>query len=88
MPDRVLVTGATGLLGREVVNAFENAGWDVAGTGLTRASPPKITKLDITDEQAVGSALDEFRYVDSLTAGRPPQMRGDDNAYPGLSLQA
>jgi nucleoside-diphosphate-sugar epimerase len=34
---RVLVTGATGLLGRAVVKAFEGAQWDVLGLGLSRS---------------------------------------------------
>jgi S-adenosylmethionine synthetase len=58
MCQRALVTGATGLLGREVVKAFESAGWDVVGTGFSRASPPKVIKLDIQDEQEVQRVLD------------------------------
>jgi len=61
MSQRVLVTGATGLLGREVVKAFESAGWDALGTGFSRASPPKITKLDIQDEREMEKVLDETK---------------------------
>ena len=61
MSQRVLVTGATGLLGREVVKAFESAGWDALGTGFSRASPPKIPKLDIQDEREVEKVLDETK---------------------------
>ncbi|RMD41705.1 hypothetical protein DV735_g3419, partial [Chaetothyriales sp. CBS 134920] len=53
MPPKALVTGATGLLGREVVKAFEAAGYDVVGTGFKRASPPKILKVDIQDADEV-----------------------------------
>ena len=31
----VLVTGATGQLGRQVVQAFRAEGWEVVGTGMT-----------------------------------------------------
>lgn len=58
-----LVTGATGLLGREIVKAFERAGWTTVGTGLSRANPPKIRKLDLCDERAVEQLLDEVKYV-------------------------
>ena len=62
MPKSVLVTGATGLLGRQVKSAFEKAGWDVVGTGFSRASPPSIVKLDLGDAAAVSSLLDEAKY--------------------------
>ena len=55
------MTGATGLLGREVVKAFESAGWDALVTGFSRASPPKITKLDIQDEREIEKVLDETK---------------------------
>jgi S-adenosylmethionine synthetase len=61
MSQRALVTGATGLLGREVVKAFESAGWDVVGAGFSRASPPKVIKLDIRDEREVQTVLDELK---------------------------
>ena len=55
------MTGGTGLLGRQVVKAFENAGWQVTGTGFTRASPPKILKVDIQDESEVAKLLDKVK---------------------------
>ena len=61
MSQRALVTGATGLLGREVVKAFESAGWDALGTGFSRASPPKIIKLDVQDEREIEKVLDEIK---------------------------
>jgi len=61
MSRRALVTGATGLLGREVVKAFDRAGWEVVGAGFSRASPPKVIKLDIQDEREVQRALDEVK---------------------------
>jgi S-adenosylmethionine synthetase len=61
MSQRALVTGATGLLGREVVKSFESAGWDVVGAGFSRASPPKVIKLDIRDEREVQTVLDELK---------------------------
>lgn len=53
MTRKALVTGATGLLGREIVNAFEKEGWSVVGTGFSRAKPPSIVKLDLNDPGAV-----------------------------------
>ena len=50
---RLLVTGAAGMLGRDVVAAAESAGHDV--TGLARRD------LDITDPDAVRAAVDAAR---------------------------
>ena len=61
MPQKALVTGGTGLLGRAVVQAFNNAGWEVKGTGFSRASPPEVLKLNILNEAEVAKALDEIK---------------------------
>ena len=65
MPNKkVLVTGATGFLGRQVVHAFakEEEEWSVVGTGYSRAKPPSIVKLDLADHAAVARVLDEEKY--------------------------
>ncbi|EXJ94013.1 hypothetical protein A1O1_02406 [Capronia coronata CBS 617.96] len=55
-----LVTGATGLLGRQVYKAFGDAGWQTTGTGFSRASG-EIRRLDIQDEEAVRQLFDEVK---------------------------
>lgn len=67
MPDQrvALVTGATGLLGRQVIKAFDQAGWKAVGTGFTRANPPSILKVDLGDSFAVENVLDEILYAAS-----------------------
>ena len=59
-----LVTGATGLLGRQVAKAFEDAGWDTTGTGFSRASS-KIRKVDIQDADAVTTLFNDVKYADT-----------------------
>ena len=59
MSPKVIVTGATGLLGRQVVRQFEQAGWEVIGTGYSRASPPKMLKVDVQDEAQLKKVLDD-----------------------------
>ena len=62
MPSRsVLVTGATGLLGRQVVKAFEQEGWDVKGTGYSRANGTSVLKVDLGNETEVIKALDDSK---------------------------
>lgn len=58
-----LVTGATGLLGREVVRAFERANWTVKGTGYSRADGVSVLKVDLVKENEVAAALDTVKYV-------------------------
>jgi S-adenosylmethionine synthetase len=61
MPKSVLVTGATGLLGRQVVIAFQREGWTVTGTGYTRAKPPSILKVDLGSQPEITKVLDEVK---------------------------
>jgi nicotinamide mononucleotide adenylyltransferase len=61
MGKTALVTGAIGLLGRQVVKAFEHDDWNVKGTGFTRAQPPTTLKVDLTLEEEVAKALDEVK---------------------------
>ncbi|KAI1214696.1 NAD(P)-binding protein [Annulohypoxylon truncatum] len=56
-----LVTGATGLLGREVVRAFERADWTVKGTGYSRADGVSILKVDLVNTNEVTAALDSVK---------------------------
>lgn len=57
---RVLVTGATGLLGRAVYKEFQNNDWVVVGTGYRRARP-RLLRCDLTDEDAVRELLHEYK---------------------------
>jgi len=60
MPKSALITGATGLLGRQVLAAFERESWTAIGTGFTRAQPP-IRALNLNDGADVSKLLDEIR---------------------------
>ena len=61
MARTALITGASGLLGRQVVRAFERQEWNVVGTGLSRANPPSILKVDLLDSAQVDKALDDVK---------------------------
>jgi uncharacterized protein YbjT (DUF2867 family) len=62
MAQTVLVTGATGLLGRQVAEAFRrDSNWKVVGQGFTRASPPDILKADLGQENDIVRLLDEVK---------------------------
>lgn len=57
----VLVTGATGLLGRQVLKAFSKRDWTAKGTGYSRADGATILKVDLGSPAEVGSALDAVK---------------------------
>lgn len=57
---RVLVTGASGLLGRAVCKEFQSGGWSVIGTAYRRARP-RLIRCDLTDEDAVKGLLNEHK---------------------------
>lgn len=63
MPNTALITGATGLLGRAVLKAFEASGWNAVGTGFTRADPPRVVKCDIQKEDELAQLLEKVKYV-------------------------
>ena len=57
----VLVTGATGLLGRAVVKDFGRRQWNVKGAGLSRADGVNVLKVDLGSRDDVEKALDEVK---------------------------
>lgn len=64
MSDRtVLITGATGLLGREVVEAFRLKRWTVKGTGYSRADGVDTLKVDLGNEAEVAKVVEDTKSV-------------------------
>ncbi|KAF7559185.1 hypothetical protein G7046_g4970 [Stylonectria norvegica] len=59
----VLVTGATGLLGRQVVSEFKLRRWTVKGTGYSRADGVDVLKVDLGNASDLANALDEVKSV-------------------------
>ncbi|XP_051869439.1 methionine adenosyltransferase 2 subunit beta [Pristis pectinata] len=61
VPDRrVLVTGATGLLGRAVYKEFLENSWDAVGCGYRRARP-NFEKVNLLDPGAVRRIIQEVK---------------------------
>ena len=61
MAKRAIVTGASGFLGRQVVQRFKDSGWSVVGTGYSRVDPPAILKVDLSDTRAVADVLEDVK---------------------------
>lgn len=55
------MTGATGLLGRQVTRAFERAKWTVKGTGFSRADGHDVLKVDLGNAAEVEKTLDNVK---------------------------
>ncbi|KAI1084166.1 NAD(P)-binding protein [Whalleya microplaca] len=81
MPDKTaLVTGSTGLLGRQVVRAFERNKWNVTGTGYSRADGLTILKVDLSNASEAEATLDKVRprLVVHCAANRFPDKCDED----------
>lgn len=87
---RVLVTGATGLLGRSVCREFQDHGWLVIGTGFKRARP-RLLRCDLTDEDAVRALLQEYTpdvIVHCAAERRPDVVDRHTEAAVNLNVHA
>ena len=75
---RVLITGATGAAGPEVLAAFLDAGWQVAA--VTRRAPPsepegvKWVRAELTDTEETRAAVDE---AVAALGGTPTELKDE-----------
>jgi nucleoside-diphosphate-sugar epimerase len=63
MPNKVLVTGASGLLGVAAIEKFLSAGWDVVGVSRRKPELPsgrdiEFLSVDLRDEEAARAAFE------------------------------
>ncbi|KAG0656988.1 hypothetical protein C6P46_006734 [Rhodotorula mucilaginosa] len=95
---KTLVTGASGLLGRAVLEAFKQAGHEVKGTAYSRANNDLVkkerlasrrTQLDLQDDNAVKAFLDEYRpdvVVHCAAERRPDAVEANPEAVQKLNV--
>ncbi|KAJ3588659.1 hypothetical protein NHX12_009513, partial [Muraenolepis orangiensis] len=86
----VLVTGATGLLGRVVLAEFQREGWRAVGTAYRRARGP-ILRCDLLDEDAVRSLLHQLKpdvVVHCAAERRPDVVERHSEAAVNLNVLA
>ncbi|XP_033742428.1 methionine adenosyltransferase 2 subunit beta-like [Pecten maximus] len=76
MAKKVLITGASGLLGRAVYKEFlTDASWEVLGLAFSRASG-NLRKVDITSSEELTKVFDDFKpqIVIHCAAERKPDV--------------
>ncbi|CAG9954226.1 unnamed protein product [Clonostachys rosea f. rosea IK726] len=86
-----IVTGATGLLGRQVKNAFETRGWTAKGTGYSRADGVDILKVDLGSEDEVRKMIDDVKpqvIVHCAAQRFPDKVDKDPEGAKALNVEA
>lgn len=87
---RVLVTGATGLLGRAVYKEFQQNNWHAVGCGFRRARP-KFEQVNLLDSNAVHHIIHEFQphvIVHCAAERRPDVVENQPDAASQLNVDA
>ncbi|SJX65710.1 related to Vacuolar protein sorting-associated protein VPS5 [Sporisorium reilianum f. sp. reilianum] len=89
---KVLITGASGLLGRAVHQQCIDKGYDTQALAFSRADPAKkLVKLNLTDAAAVESCLREFEpdvIVHTAAERRPDVVEKDPAASHAINVDA
>lgn len=89
---KVLITGASGLLGRAVHQHCIDKGYDSKALALTRSDPSKqLVKLDLTDTAAVELCLREYQpdlIVHTAAERRPDVVEKDPAASHAINVDA
>ncbi|XP_065834213.1 methionine adenosyltransferase 2 subunit beta-like [Oscarella lobularis] len=90
MSKKVLITGASGLLGRSLVRQFESNGWEVLGTAFSRATG-SLRKVDLRDETSTNRLLDDFSpsiIVHSAAERRPDVVERNETETTRINVDA
>ncbi|PHH52366.1 Methionine adenosyltransferase 2 subunit beta [Ceratocystis fimbriata CBS 114723] len=89
--DIALITGATGLLGREVFKAFTDGGFETKGLGYSRADGVSILKADLQNPDQITAVLEKVqpKVVVHCAAQRfPDKVDKDPEAARALNVSA
>jgi len=84
---RVLITGASGLLGRHVMQEFKQNKWVVKGLAFSRAKGD-LVKVDLTDKLAVEDVFRSFKpsvVVHCAAERRPDVVEKDEQKYDNIN---
>ena len=86
---KVMVTGASGLLGRQICAVMAENGWEVTGLAYSRASG-SLVKVDIRDNETLSQVFDQYRpsvVIHSAAERRPDEVKKDENKARHLNVK-
>lgn len=89
MSRKVIITGASGLLGRALVAEFSKESWDVLGLAFSRAKGD-LRKVDLNDKEEVKKIFTEFEpavIVHSAAQRSPDKVEKEFEASHKLNVQ-
>ncbi|ELU01859.1 hypothetical protein CAPTEDRAFT_100199 [Capitella teleta] len=88
---RVLITGASGLLGRAVYAEFKrNPAWEALGLAFSRANE-ELRRVDLGSEEEIGRVIQEFKpqvIIHSAAEKRPNVVESQPEAAKRLNVDA
>lgn len=85
---RVLITGASGLLGRHLMQEFQRNGWITQGLAFSRAKGDLI-KVDLTDKTATEEVFKSFKpsvVINCAAERRPDVVERDPSKYEHINV--
>ena len=87
---KVLITGASGLLGRELLRHFTREGWECLGLAFSRAREG-LMKVDLCQRKEVEKVLEDFQphvIVHAAAERRPDVMAKQEEQAKALNVGA
>lgn len=87
---KVLITGASGLLGRELLKRFTTEGWECLGLAYTRVREG-LTKVNLCDREEVEKVMDDFQphvVVHSAAERRPDVVAKQEEQAKAINVGA
>lgn len=85
---RVLITGASGLLGRHLMQEFQQNSWITQGLAFSRAKGD-LLKVDLTNRSAVEDVFKSFKpsvVINCAAERRPDVVESDPNKYGDINV--
>ncbi|CAD5114671.1 DgyrCDS3718 [Dimorphilus gyrociliatus] len=91
MVRKVIITGATGLLGRAVLEKFKSdSKWETLGLGFSRAGN-ELKKVDLTDKQATTKVINDFEphiIIHCAAQRRPDICENEEEVTRQMNIEA
>ena len=87
---KVLLTGASGLLGRQIYECLKKSNWEVMGLAYSRGGG-ELVKADLLDSERMRQIMTDFKpaiVIHSAAERRPDKVQKDEGKARGLNVTA